>query len=195
MRRLGIALATTALLLAACSGGEESEEPTGAEGTADDQGAADGSAQQELEEAGLLEDGAVAFGPTTPGEEFDPAICDYVFGTPEELGEVVGVPGQLERAGGGAAQHGGNGSGVQCTYAVDGAEALVLRLWDQELEVDPEHEDLLIVQAVVDENQFGYPVYGLAGLSQEDDGSLGLDEDTATALLEDAATRWSGGSA
>lgn len=194
MTRLGIVIVTTVLLLAACTGEEEPGENAAnvesTEGTEDR--VPDSAAQQTLDEGGLLENGAVAFGPTTPDEEFHPAVCDYVFGTAEQVGEAAGLTGDVALGEGGPLQLGGNGSGVRCTYTVDGVDALMVQLWSQEMDVAPEEEDVVTVQLPV--QTAGSEHFALAAVHPEYDGPLTLDEAAATALLEDAGTRWSGGS-
>lgn len=264
MRRLGIALATTTLLLTACAGEEEPTDPTtgtetteensttddigadtgdadSASETAAEEGTGDGAdateaapdqttedgtetteatedgagstddgtateddavagdtgldrpSEEILAEAGLLEDGAVSLGPAPPQDEtVQLAICDYLFGTPEDVASVAGAaPGSevLLAPGSGHRNMGGSGGGPQCLWTVDGEEAFAAVIWAPEIEDEDDDGSLLASTPLEGSDYFGY-----VAVNPEWDGRLSLDENGAIDWLEDAGTRWAGAS-
>src|SRR5690606_16717039 len=102
----------------------------------DDEASGDGAAADVLAEAGLLDDeGRVAYGPVVPDAEFDAVICEYVFGTTDEVIELAGLPADAVLLdGSGPAQLGGGGGGVRCGYGEggEGGDAmLAVRVWNK----------------------------------------------------------------
>lgn len=210
MRRIGTILSASAiagLLLAGCSGGSDPDEGTtedAAQTTSDDAGASggdgaeetgaaadpDASADEVLREAGLLEGDQVVLGPTSPDDPaVQRAICDYVFGTTDEVIERSGIVGELALLdSSGYSQLGGNGDGLQCVYDVDGEDGLGILLWSQELPPIEEDDGTQIVAS----GQFGEH-WGAVAYAPTFTGDV-MDEDAAAAWLDDAATRWGGAS-
>lgn len=179
VKRLAIAAMTVTFLLTGCSddGGDNSKEPSASE--------------QLLVEEGLLKDGVVSLGPAGPTDEaVNQAICDYVFGSPEEVAATADVDGEVALTeDSGYEQLGGNGNGAQCVYTVDGEDAFGLWLWSDERELDDEDVEFVVAEVQVDSGRFG-----LMMRAPDWDGDLGVDEAAATEWLEDAGTRWGGSS-
>lgn len=222
MRRLGVALATTTLLLTACGGADETADATTGtqappedspatvggdadsddgtdsdEGTDRDERTAAGDtvlnrpSEQILAEAGLLVDGAISLGPAGPEDEsVNLAMCDYLFGTPEEVAAVVGADAGSQvvlAPGSGFRNNASSGSGPQCLWTVDGSEAFGAAIWSQELG-DPVDDDALLASTVLEETNY----VGYVAVNPDWDGALGLDEDGAIEWLHHAGTRWGG---
>ena len=179
MKRLAIVALSITCLLGACSdkGGESSDETS--------------ASKELLIEEGLLEGDVVSLGPVGPTDEaVNHAICDYVFGPPQDAATTAEVDGEVALTqASGFEQLGGNGSGIQCIYTVEGDEAFGLSLWSKEREVDQDDADFVVAETAVSNDQFG-----LVARSPKWDGDLGLDEGAATEWLEDASTRWGGSS-
>lgn len=77
--------------------------------------------------------GRVAPGPTAPtGRKVNAAICDYVFGTADEVGTTAKLDGTVTLfKHSGYLYAGGGGSGVACTYNVGGKAQFELVIWDK----------------------------------------------------------------
>lgn len=176
------------------TGGSETDgegqtgEPTADQGTAAPP--LDRPSAEILEEAGWLTDGKITIGPVGPQDEpeIDLAMCDYLFGSPEQVAQTVGVQGTVELAAGesGFAQLGGTGGGVRCLYLVDGAEAFGAIMWNKELEDGVGGDSGLVLQ----EQMPGGDI-GIVAINPDID-TVAIDEDTARAWLQDADTRWGG---
>lgn len=157
----------------------------------------DRPSEEILAEAGLLEDGAIVLGPAPPqDEQVNLAVCDYLFGTPDEIAATVGLEDGAEIAlapGSGHRNLGGAGGGPQCLYFIDGVDALGLLIVNKEIE-DMEGADESLVGSTTLQSTDGRDHFGYVAVNPEWDGTITLDEAGAIALLQDAATRWGGAS-
>lgn len=95
-----------------------------------------GTAAGDLVAGWLSPQGQLYFGEAAPGPEVQAAICDYLVGTPSEVGEAALLTGDItleEPAG--YTSLGGNGAGFQCGYQSDGEFAFGLVIWNEDLNV------------------------------------------------------------
>lgn len=92
-------------------------------------------------------EGRVSPGPTAPkGASVNAAICDYVFGTADEVGTVAELDGTVTLSKhSGYLYNGGNGSGVECVYQIGGETRFELVIWDKKAAdtSGPKHEVML----------------------------------------------------
>lgn len=144
---------------------------------------------QEVLEDRWLQDGRVSIGPGAPQEqEVNLAMCDYLFGTADEVAERAGVDGEVvldEESG--FSYNGSAPSRMGCVYLAEGTEAFMVGLQDRELEVEDEHAELVVALTELPSGWYGFVV------SNPDwDGRLALDEAAALDWLQDADTRWGG---
>jgi hypothetical protein len=76
----------------------------------------------------------VRFGESTPAASVQKAMCSYLFGTPEEVGDTAGLDGKVTLHGGsGYRNAGGNGIGFECSYDVKGKTRFGMVLWSRQL--------------------------------------------------------------
>lgn len=88
-----------------------------------------------LTQANLLSrDGRLVFTETAPAPEAQAAICDYLFGAPDEVAEVAGLSGTItleEEAG--YLDLGVDDILIQCGYEVDGEFSFGMAIWFEDL--------------------------------------------------------------
>lgn len=183
-------LVLAALVIAsACSGDTDSADPTPAPTatpvpvTAAIPG---GGSADELAAAGLLDGaGRVAYGPVVPDEEFDGAICEYLFGSPTEVAALVGLPADTMLVDdSGPVNLGGGGTGVRCGYGDGDEAALVARIWSDPADADNGAKSPVEVEVGGHWAWLGF---------HPDYAGEPLDDGTARDWLTAAGERWSGG--
>ncbi len=169
--------------------GEENGGDDGTEG--EDQGSGDtpGDPREVLDSLGLLDGDKVRVDPAAP---MDPgiarAMCEYVFGKPAQVAEVTGVTGELTLLeSSGYEQWPAQGDGLQCIWDVDGANGFGTMMWSQQVPTPNSEEAYIAADVPVGD------FHGVVAYAPDYEGTT-LDEDAATAWLEDAATRWAGAS-
>lgn len=149
--RLGGLLVVSALVLTGCgsesSGGSSPDLPGGTAG------------KSVLADHNFLDgDDRVRFAESKPSDEVQSAICDYLFGKPEEVADVAKLEGQValnEDSGFNSA--GGNGIGFQCGYDVSGKTALALVIWTKNSDEPGKAEH--VVTKKLREGLYGYSAY------------------------------------
>ena len=76
----------------------------------------------------------VRFGESAPAADVQKAICTYLFGTPEEVGDTAGLDGKVTlHHDSGYRSAGGNGIGFECGYDVKGKTRFGMVLWSRDL--------------------------------------------------------------
>ena len=149
--RLGGLLLASALVLTACgsesSGGSSSELPGGSAG------------KSVLADHDFLDkDDRVRFGESKPADEVQSAICDYLFGTPEEVGDVAKLKGKVTlHEESGFNSGGSTGIGFQCGYVVSGETTLAMVIWTKN--EDQSDEGTHVVTKKLREGLYGYSAY------------------------------------
>jgi hypothetical protein len=120
-------IAAAVMVISGCSSGSGSgPAPNGLPGGT--------SGKSVLQSHHLLDTkGRVAPGPTAPkGSNVNAAICNYVFGTADEVGAVAKLDGTVTLSkNSGYLYSGGNGSGVECVYEISGKAQFELVIWDK----------------------------------------------------------------
>jgi hypothetical protein len=132
--------------------------------------------------------GRVSPGATAPkGAIVNTAICDFVFGTADEVGAVAKLDGTVTLSkNSGYLYDGGDGDGVECVYETSGKAQFELVIWDKKAPATagPEH------QVMVDlPDQF----YGASAYAPSYHGAAIAASD-AKRWLRDAAKRVAHGS-
>lgn len=190
MRALGTALVALALPLTACSDGGGSSDSPEEPGTSTAQGSQPGGSagRDVLEEAGLLDESGVVTVDEQPEDAaVQTAICDYVFGTGDEVAETAGLTGEITLADGSGWEELGRGqSGLNCFYEDADGIRLLLNVWSAKNELAGQ-DSAHVVQAEVDD--------GWASMAYHPNFSgEPLDDDRARTWLVSAADRVSSGS-
>ena len=149
--RLGGLLLASAIVLTGCGseseGGSGSEPPGGTTG------------KSVLADHDFLDEkDRVRFGESEPAAEVQFAICDYIFGEPDEVGDAAKLEGEVtlnEDSGFNSA--GSNGIGFQCGYDVAEETELVMVIWTENIDDpgDAEH----VVTKKLREGLYGYSAY------------------------------------
>jgi hypothetical protein len=76
----------------------------------------------------------VRYGESAPAANVQKAICTYLFGTPEEVGDTAGLDGKVTlHDDSGYRSAGGNGIGFECGYDVKGKTRFGMVLWSRDL--------------------------------------------------------------
>lgn len=154
MRRLCLAAVSAALLLTACDGGDD---------TAPDVDALPGgeAGREVLEESGRLRDGVLSPGEVVPDDPaYHRAVCDYLFGSADEVAQVLGLEGDVALAGSsGEVSLGGNGWGYRCGYGSGDEAEAALMLWSQEIEFGEDSEAITVVNTEVADGWMGALIY------------------------------------
>lgn len=175
--------------------GEENGGDDGTEGDDgaedDDQGSGDtpGDPREVLDSLGLLDGDKVRVDPAAPMDSgIARAMCEYVFGKPAQVADVTGVTGELTLLeSSGYEQWQGQGDGLQCIWDVDGANGFGTMMWSQQVPTPNSEEAYIAADVPVGD------FHGVVAYAPDYEGTT-LDEDAATAWLEDASTRWAGAS-
>lgn len=149
MRRLST-LSTAALVavaLSACS--DDSSVTTPNEGDPTESSESSGppggtSGSDVIDEYDRLEDGRVFSGITNVGDdEFDAAVCEFLFGTPEEVAAYAGLSGDVHLVPeSGERNSGGGGSGYRCGWGTSDDPDFFLELWSIPADREPTDEEL-----------------------------------------------------
>lgn len=106
----------------------------------------------------LDEDDRVRFGESKPEQEVQSAICNYLFGKPEEVGDVAKLKGKVTlNEGSGFSSGGSSGIGFQCGYDVSGETALAMVIWTKSSEETGEAEH--VVTKKLREGLYGFSAY------------------------------------
>ena len=178
MKRAAIAVTATAALLAGCgqtNGGDASASASALPGGS--------TGKSVLQEHNWLdEDGRLYFGESAPGDDVQAAFCDYLFGTPKQVGKVAKLEGNVKlNADSGYATAGGGGTGFRCFYDVDETTAFVLRVWTQDADGSADASHVVTLE-------LGHDRYGFSAYGPDYEGST-LSKATATKWLREAAGR------
>jgi hypothetical protein len=130
----------------------------------------------------LDKDDRVRFGESEPAAEVQSAICDYVFGKPEEVGRTARLTGKvtLNKASG-FNSAGSNGVGFQCGYDVSGKTALALVIWTEDSNESDNAEHVV-------SKKLGDKLYGYSGYAPGYKGSA-MSTSTAGTWLTEAGKR------
>jgi hypothetical protein len=76
----------------------------------------------------------VRFSESAPADDVQKAICAYLFGTPDEVGDAAGLDGKVSlHENSGYRSAGGNGIGFECGYDVKGKTRFGMVLWSRDL--------------------------------------------------------------
>ena len=76
----------------------------------------------------------VRFGESAPADDVQEAICAYLFGSPEEVGDTAGLDGKVSlHEDSGYRSAGGNGIGFECGYDVKGKTRFGMVVWSRDL--------------------------------------------------------------
>ncbi len=182
MRILGAIAAAAVVAITGCSSGS-------GPGAARDELPGGTSGKSVLQAQHLLDaDGRVAPGATAPeGANVNTAICNYVFGTADEVGAVAKLDGTVTLSkNSGYLYSGGNGDGVECVYEISGKAQFELVIWSKKAPATagPKH------QVTVDlPDQF----YGASAYAPSYHGAA-ISASDAKRWLRDAAKRVAHGS-
>jgi hypothetical protein len=123
MRTLGLGLVVVLSLVLGGCGSQGSDLPGGDSG------------KDKLSDHHWLDSkDRVRFSEAAPADDVQKAICDYLFGTPEEVGDTAGLEGTVSlHEDSGYRSAGGNGIGFECGYDVKGKTRFGMVLWSRDL--------------------------------------------------------------
>lgn len=174
MRTLGLGLVVVLSLFLAGCGSQGSELPGGDSGkdVLSDHNWLDGKDR-------------VRFSESAPAENVQKAICEYLFGTPEEVGDAAALDGTVSlHKNSGYRSAGGNGIGFECGYDVKGKTKFGMVLWSRDVGSmgKASHQ----VKIRLHDGLFGYSAY-TAGY-----GGDAISEARARSWLKAAAARAQG---
>ena len=130
----------------------------------------------------------VRFGESSPADDVQEAICAYLFGTPEQVGETAGLKGKVSlHDDSGYRSAGGNGIGFQCGYDVKGKTRFGMVMWSKKVESLGKASHPVTVK--LHDGLVGYAVYA-SGF----DGDV-ISKSTARSWLKEAGSRAQGSQA
>jgi predicted small lipoprotein YifL len=147
MRTLGLALVVVlALLLAGC-GSEGPDLPGG-----------DSGKDVLTDHHWLDSKDRVRFSESSPADDVQAAICAYLFGTPDEVGDAAGLDGKVSlHEDSGYRSAGGNGIGFECGYDVKGKTRFAMVVWSRDVGSTGKASHEVTVK--LHDGLFGYSAY------------------------------------